>query len=245
MTETLTNASLYERGLARHTRRGELARSCVPVGRRHAVLRARRADGAYVWRRRGHAVRRLRAELRRGRSSVTPTRSIVEAIRHAVTLGTHLRCADTGRGPAGRGALRPDPRHGAGASGVSSGTEATMSAIRLARGATGRSHDREVRRPLPRPFRRAARRGRVRRRRGVVGDRHRPRLGGCDRRGGRRHRGSSPYNVVPSPRRARSLCVIVEAGRRQHGAGPAVGGLPRSVCAPSATGSAPCCCSTR
>ena len=47
---------------------------------------------------------------------------------------------------------------------VNSGTEATMSAIRLARGFTGRTEDRQVRRLLPRPRRRAARRGRLRRR---------------------------------------------------------------------------------
>ena len=54
---------------------------------------------------------------------------------------------------------------------VSTGTEATMTAIRLARGATGRDLRREVRRPLPRPFRRAA--GRVR-----VGCRRRSRCPG-------------------------------------------------------------------
>ena len=48
---------------------------------------------------------------------------------------------------------------------VSRGTEATMSAIRLARGFTGRDQGREVRRLLPRSRRRAARRGRLRRRR--------------------------------------------------------------------------------
>ena len=47
---------------------------------------------------------------------------------------------------------------------VNSGTEATMTAIRLARGFTGRSQDREVRRLLPRSRRRAAGRGRLRRR---------------------------------------------------------------------------------
>ena len=40
---------------------------------------------------------------------------------------------------------------------VSSGTEATMSALRLARAATGRSSDRQVRRLLSRPLRRASR----------------------------------------------------------------------------------------
>ena len=44
---------------------------------------------------------------------------------------------------------------------VNSGTEATMSAIRLARGFTGRTGDRQVRRLLPRPRRRAARRRRA------------------------------------------------------------------------------------
>ena len=47
---------------------------------------------------------------------------------------------------------------------VSSGTEAGMTAVRLARGATGRAEDPEVRRLLPRPRRRAARRRRQRRR---------------------------------------------------------------------------------
>ena len=47
---------------------------------------------------------------------------------------------------------------------VNSGTEATMSAVRLARGVTGRSQGREVRRLLPRARRRAARQRRQRRR---------------------------------------------------------------------------------
>ena len=41
---------------------------------------------------------------------------------------------------------------------VTSGTEAAMSAVRLARAATGRAGHRQVRRLLPRPRRRAARR---------------------------------------------------------------------------------------
>ena len=47
---------------------------------------------------------------------------------------------------------------------VSSGTEATMSAVRLARAATGRDADREDRRRLPRPRRRVPRLGRLGRR---------------------------------------------------------------------------------
>ena len=47
---------------------------------------------------------------------------------------------------------------------VNSGTEATMSAVRLARGITGRKPGREVRRLLPRARRRAARPGRLGRR---------------------------------------------------------------------------------
>ena len=45
---------------------------------------------------------------------------------------------------------------------TSSGTEASMSAIRLARAATGRDAPGQVRRRLPRPRRRPARRGRLR-----------------------------------------------------------------------------------
>ena len=45
---------------------------------------------------------------------------------------------------------------------VSSGTEATMSALRLARGFTGREQDREVRGLLPRPRRQPAGEGRLR-----------------------------------------------------------------------------------
>ena len=57
---------------------------------------------------------------------------------------------------------------------VSSGTEATMSALRLARGFTGREQDRQVRGLLPRPRRQPAREGGLRRadvRAAVVGRR--------------------------------------------------------------------------
>ena len=64
---------------------------------------------------------------------------------------------------------------------VSSGTEATMSAIRLARGFTGPRRRRQVRRLLPRPRRQPARRCRLRR-----GHVRAPRNAG---RPGRQHRG--------------------------------------------------------
>ena len=131
----LTNAGLFERGLRGDPRRGELAGAGVPLGRRHAVLR-RPGRGRPRVGRRGPRVHRLRAVLRR----VDP--------RPRRTPG-HRGGARGG----GRGTTYGAPTEGevvlaeeicARVPGieqvrlVSSGTEATMSAIRLARGATGR-----------------------------------------------------------------------------------------------------------
>ena len=96
-----------------------------------------------------------------------------------------------------------------------------MSALRLARGVTGRDEGHQVRRPLPRPLRRVARRRRVRRRRpGPVGLRRRHRRGG-----GRHHR-------RPLEHRARDLdddvaVVCVEPVAANMGLVPAREGLPR------------------
>ena len=80
---------------------------------------------------------------------------------------------------------------------VSSGTEATMSALRLARAFTGRVEDREVRRLLPRPRRSAARPGRLRRRDA--------RSAGLARRdGGRGRRHARPRRTTISTRSPRS-----------------------------------------
>ena len=101
---------------------------------------------------------------------------------------------------------------------VNSGTEATMSAIRLARGYTGRAIDRQVRRQLPRPRRQPAGGGRqlgghARRAQFARRDRrHRPRHARAAlQRRGRRWRPPSPSTaprIAGGDRRA---------GGRQHG----------------------------
>ena len=83
---------------------------------------------------------------------------------------------------------------------VSSGTEAAMTAVRLARGATGRDEDPEVRGLLPRPRRRAARRRGERRRHPRP-----PRIGRRHRGHRRRHRRRRPTTTTPrSTRRSPS-----------------------------------------
>ena len=133
----------------------------------------------------------------------------------------HVRRPDRGRGAAGRG----DPRPGAGCEQVrlvSSGTEATMSVIRVARGFTGRDRDRQVRRVLPRPLRRPAGRWGQRR-----GDPRAARLGGGARRGGGRHRGR-PVQRGPRARRPGGLRDR-RGGGRQHGPGAPGAGIPRGT----------------
>ena len=92
----------------------------------------------------GHAhpevVEAVQAAVARGTSFGTPTEGEVELAEEIVARGRPVEQVRL----------------------VSSGTEATMSAIRLARGFTGRDQGGEVRRLLPRPRRRAARRGRLR-----------------------------------------------------------------------------------
>ena len=101
-----------------------------------------------------------------------------------------------------------------------------MTAVRLARGATGRDHDREVRRLLPRPPRRAARRRRQRRRHARA-----PGLGRRHAGRGRRHRRRpvqrrSPRSTPRSP--STSVAAVARrADRRQHGPRPARARLPR------------------
>ena len=108
---------------------------------------------------------------------------------------------------------------------VSSGTEAVMSAVRLARGATGRPRGREVLRPLPRARRRAARLGRLRRRH--------PRPA---RHPGRHHGRGRRHRRPPVQRRRRRGGGLRRARqrhrlrhqrgrRRQHGRRPAAGRL--------------------
>ena len=129
---------------------------------------------------------------------------------------------------------------------VSSGTEAAMSAVRLARAATGRAADRQVRRLLPRPRRPPARRRRLRRRHARAArfarrDRgHRgatrwwcrsttsPRWRRCSQRRGERDRGGAGG-----------------AGAGEHGGGPAGLGVPPGASRPSPAATARCWSSTR
>ena len=103
---------------------------------------------------------------------------------------------------------------------VSSGTEATMTAIRVARGVHRPVEAGEVRRQLPRPLRRAARRGRH-------GDGlARPaRLGRGDRRRGGRHDRRALQRGADARRRRRLRDRRTD--RRQHGSGRAGRRLPR------------------
>ena len=94
---------------------------------------------------------------------------------------------------------------------VSSGTEAAMSAIRLARAATGRAQDPQVRGLLPRARRRAARRGRLGPR-----DARDPRLARRAARDHRRHPDarrsttSRPSATIVERHGDELACVIVE-----------------------------------
>ena len=113
---------------------------------------------------------------------------------------------------------------------TSSGTEATMSALRLARAVTGRDEDPEVRRRLPRPRRRAARRGRLRA--GDAGDSRLARRPGGGRRADR-HRAVERRRGRPRRvRRARVRGRDRRALSGQHGPDPARRRLPRAAARP-------------
>ena len=116
---------------------------------------------------------------------------------------------------------------------VSSGTEAAMSAVRLARGATGRDRVDQIRRLLPRPLRRPA--GRRGKRRGHARS---ARLGRRVRRCGRGHRGR-PLQRGPRARRARGVRDRRARGRQHEPRGAAARlsrraapGLRRQRCPP-------------
>ena len=127
---------------------------------------------------------------------------------------------------------------------VNSGTEAAMSAVRLARAATGREQAGQVRRRLPRPRRRPARRGRLRPR--DAGDpgqpgRHRGAGGGHDRRPLERPRGASRAALAEHEVAA----ILAEPIAGEHGRGPAAPTASSSSCASSPTRTARCSSSTR
>ena len=87
---------------------------------------------------------------------------VVEAIAARRPRGHVVRRAHRARGASWRAAVvRRRAARSSWCASSRSGTEATMSALRLARAFTGRDEDAEVRRRLPRPRRRAAGPGRL------------------------------------------------------------------------------------
>ena len=129
---------------------------------------------------------------------------------------------------------------------VSSGTEAAMSAVRLARAATGRRGDRQVRRLLSRARRPAPRRRRL-------GRRH-PRAARFARRDCG-HRGRHAGRAVQRPRRGggavrgargeQIAAVLVEPVAGNMGVVPPVAGVPPGASRPSPAATARCSSSTR
>ena len=129
---------------------------------------------------------------------------------------------------------------------VSTGTEATMTAIRLARGVDRPRPAREVRRALPRPLRRPARRGGLGRR-----DARAARLGRRARRRSRRRPSCCPTTTsTPCARRFaahgdRIAAIIVEAAAANMGVVPPDARLQRARSPSSRTRTARCSSSTR
>ena len=190
-------------------------------GGRRAVLRGAAPDGADL----------VDTEGRRYIDYVQSWGASILGHAHPAHGGGGPACGDRGgtsygaptdaRGRAGRG----DRAHGCPRSTRSgscrSGTEAAMTAVRLARGATGRDQDPEVRRLLPRAPRRAARRRRE----------------AASPRSACRARPASPRAPSPTPSscptttsrrstprstaRHELAAVARRAGRRQHGPRPA------------------------
>jgi glutamate-1-semialdehyde 2,1-aminomutase len=122
---------------------------------------------------------------------------------------------------------------------MNSGTEATSTAVRLARGFTGRDRIVIFARQLPRCHRCAARCGR---------QRAWPRSACRARPGCRRARSPNtmvvPYNVVPELD-DQVAAVFVEPVAANMGVVAPAPGFLEPGCAPSATGWARCWCSTR
>src|SRR6266511_3763070 len=115
--------------------RGELARTRLPRGRRHTAVHG--AGRGPVAARRGRAAL-CRPGLLVGSADPGPRTPARDRRDHRGRgQGHELRHADTGRGRARVGDRRADTVDQVRL--VNSGTEATMSAIRLARGVTGRT----------------------------------------------------------------------------------------------------------
>ncbi len=130
------SAALFERARRVHPRRGQLAGALVPLGGGHALLRGPGRGRLRVGRRREPAAR-LRPVLRGLHPRSRPP-AVVGAIDGAAGLGTTFGAPTEGEVLLAEAiCARVDGCEQVRL--VSSGTEAAMSAVRLARGFTGRS----------------------------------------------------------------------------------------------------------
>ena len=119
---------------------------------------------------------------------------------------------------------------------VNSGTEATMSAIRVARALHRPREDRQVRGLLPRPRRRPAGQGRLRRRDALAArQRRRARVATPPRRWSRRTTISTALEALFEPPRRRDRRRHRRAGRREHGRRAAGAGFLEALRALAAT----------
>ena len=128
---------LFARAQARHPRRRQLAGAGLPLGRGHALLRGPGRGRLRLGRRGPPATSTWSSPTGRS-SSATPTRRSSTPSSEAAAEGTSYGA------PTEREVLLAEEHRGPGCPAcervrlVSSGTEATMTALRLARGATGR-----------------------------------------------------------------------------------------------------------
>ena len=217
--------ALFERARGAVPRRGELAGARLQGGGRQRRCSWPAGNGAYVWDADGNRYLDFMGSwgpLILGHADP----DVLEAIRAAAADGTTFGASterEIALGEALQAAFPSLERMRL----VSSGTEATMSALRLARGFTGRDEDHQGRGRLPRPRRHAAGGGRLGR-----GHPGHPRLGRRDRRGGGRHAAGRPGTTRRrcAPRceanRGRGRRRHRRAGPRQHGPGAAAPRLP-------------------
>ena len=170
----------------------------------------------------------------------------VEAVREAAADGTTLRRADRARGRARGGDRRRGAVGRAGAARLAPGTEAAMSAIRLARARDAPRPGAQVRRLLPRPRRRAARERGLGRR-----DARDPVDARACRPASRPTRSSAATTTsTRSPRRVERYGEGLardhrRARRREHGRRPARARLPRGAARALRRDRARCSSSTR
>ena len=122
----------------------------------------KKAQGRDPRRRRRQPLRRLRHVVRAAHLRARARRPVLSAVRKALPRGTSYGAPTQGRGRAGRARRRRPFPSMEKVRFVSSGTEATMSAVRLARARDGPRPRPEVRGLLPRPRRLVPRRGGLR-----------------------------------------------------------------------------------